>query len=167
MSAGVWIGLAASIPIGIGTSLVAPDIRRWMDRHLTIRTLKQAQRTSEDYLKVASFYQNPELLSHYLLETILKMLVLGVLAIVMSVFWTALILHSGYLSPFKLIASSVVLALGALLILLCVEVLTTYSRDALTIAHNVHNMKEYIKKVPEDIQQKLESAIDTLRRPKS
>ena len=67
MSGDVWIGALISIPIGVGTGIVAPLIQHWYQTQSTWRAEKRSAMRRTEYWRTLLYVARPELFTQYLI----------------------------------------------------------------------------------------------------
>jgi hypothetical protein len=74
-----WIGLALSIPIGIGTSLVTPAIQRWFESRGQARVISAKRETEAEYRAAVFYRKNSDRFTQYLVHVTIKATLVGAL----------------------------------------------------------------------------------------
>lgn len=81
MSREFWLGLALSVPIGIGCGLAVPRLQRWLDEQGKSRAFKRSKREQQDYEEAFYYHSHPHIFTQYLIHQLVNLMRVGVLCL--------------------------------------------------------------------------------------
>lgn len=139
MTSEFWLGTLWAIPSGIIASLLTPLIVKAYNNSNENRRIKTIEKVKSEYLIIKKYKENPQELSLYLINIVIKTTLMSAIVSVLSGIFT--------LIAQLLIYSSLLFGLSQIIVLFGSMFIINICRPAFSIWSKIKNYDEYIQRL--------------------
>jgi uncharacterized membrane protein YeaQ/YmgE (transglycosylase-associated protein family) len=147
MSEEFWLGILLSIPVGIGSAVIAPWVQQKIDSVGKRRSLALSHNTKKEFERIKFYKANPSEHTQYLVQVAIRIaLITAALGIISDLFFMmAKFSETTVLPPFfyGYLSDSLLFIFGLVPSLIGAILIMNLCRKALSTSTKVRNFEEY------------------------